>query len=457
MLVDSIVCIGSGFGAYFLSLEISENVLIMGWNDTIFCILLAMFLNNYLMAKFKFYTEKRFSSYPAMAWFLFVVVSLNMLLLSSVSLLINISPFSRVFITLYFAFLLVSFLIIRFSFYFYLDNRALTDINCRQILLIGDSERLTSVIDALGRQPSWGHRIAGYININGSPAADISGIKALGTIDDFDRIIHEMQIDEIIFSIPRDFSIDLQKHISKCSEMGMTFRIVPGLYDMERQSFKVENLQNIPTLALYSSMVSASGLFYKKLVDVVIGVVGFVILLVMLPFMALAIKLDSKGPVFFKQERVGMNNRRFKLYKFRTMVQDAEACKGELLCKSEMNGPIFKMEDDPRITKVGKFLRKTSLDEFPQFINVLKGEMSIVGTRPPTPDEVAEYKDWHRRRISMKPGITGLWQVSGRNKITDFDKIVGLDLAYIDNWRFYKDILIIFKTVWVVLLRNGAK
>jgi lipopolysaccharide/colanic/teichoic acid biosynthesis glycosyltransferase len=139
------------------------------------------------------------------------------------------------------------------------------------------------------------------------------------------------------------------------------------------------------------------------------------------------------------------------------MYVDAEARKQELLEKSEMSGPMFKMGDDPRITRVGKFLRKTSLDEFPQFINVLKGEMSLVGTRPPTPDEVEQYEDWHRRRISIKPGITGLWQISGRNKITEFSEVVKLDLQYIDKWRFYNDLVILWKTIWVVLARKGAR
>jgi len=139
------------------------------------------------------------------------------------------------------------------------------------------------------------------------------------------------------------------------------------------------------------------------------------------------------------------------------MHVDAEARKRELLDKSEMSGPMFKMQDDPRITRVGKFLRKTSLDEFPQFINVLKGEMSLVGTRPPTPGEVEQYEDWHRRRISIKPGITGLWQISGRNKITEFSEVVKLDLQYIDRWRFWNDLVILWKTIWVVLARKGAK
>jgi lipopolysaccharide/colanic/teichoic acid biosynthesis glycosyltransferase len=197
-------------------------------------------------------------------------------------------------------------------------------------------------------------------------------------------------------------------------------------------------------------------LFYKRILDFSGGIIGCLVMLLMYPFVAIAIKIDSDGPVFFKQKRVGRNGRVFMLYKFRTMYPDAEKRKKDLLQHNEMNGLMFKMKNDPRVTRVGRFLRKYSLDEFPQFINVLKGEMSLVGTRPPTSEEVARYEKWHRRRVSMKPGITGLWQVSGRNTIQDFDKVVGLDLKYLDGWRFSRDLMILFKTVWVVLSRRGA-
>jgi lipopolysaccharide/colanic/teichoic acid biosynthesis glycosyltransferase len=180
------------------------------------------------------------------------------------------------------------------------------------------------------------------------------------------------------------------------------------------------------------------------------------IFLLIYPVVALAIKMDSPGPVLFKQKRMGQHGRVFSLYKFRTMCVDAEAKKAGLMAKNEMNGAIFKLRDDPRTTRVGRFLRKTSLDEFPQFINVIRGQMSLVGTRPPTLEEVEKYKPEHLKRISAKPGITGLWQVSGRNKITDFDQIVELDCQYLDNWRFYNDVKILFKTLFVVLQRKGA-
>ncbi|MFH1349383.1 MAG: exopolysaccharide biosynthesis polyprenyl glycosylphosphotransferase, partial [Pseudomonadota bacterium] len=229
------------------------------------------------------------------------------------------------------------------------------------------------------------------------------------------------------------------------------------LVDPSNPILKAETLQGIPTLAAYATTATASGLMYKRILDFIAGIAGFMLFLILYPIIALATKLDSPGPVVFSQTRVGQHNRLFKLYKFRSMYADAESRKSGLLDKSEISGPMFKMENDPRITRVGRFLRKTSLDELPQFINILKGEMSLVGTRPPTPDEVKQYEDWHRRRISIKPGLTGLWQVSGRSKITDFREVVKLDLKYLDNWRFIVDLVILWKTLWVVLARKGAK
>ena len=169
------------------------------------------------------------------------------------------------------------------------------------------------------------------------------------------------------------------------------------------------------------------------------------------------IKLESPGPLFFSQKRVGRNGRIFKIYKFRSMYADAEERKKELMDQNEMDGLMFKMTDDPRITKIGKFIRKTSLDELPQFWNVLKGDMSLVGTRPPTVDEFEQYEGYHKRRLSMTPGLTGVWQVSGRSDITDFEEIVSMDVEYITNWSLKRDIEIILKTVQVVLHSDGAR
>lgn len=194
----------------------------------------------------------------------------------------------------------------------------------------------------------------------------------------------------------------------------------------------------------------------KRVMDIIGALIGLIFTGILFPFVALAIKLDSPGPVIFKQTRLSKNGRQFDIYKFRTMYRDAEERKKELMALNEMQGNMFKMENDPRITKVGAFLRKTSIDELPQFLNVLMADMSLVGTRPPTVDEFKKYTDIQKRRLSIRPGLTGMWQVSGRSKISDFDEIVRLDLEYIDNWSLKLDFKILAKTIWVVFARKGA-
>ena len=219
---------------------------------------------------------------------------------------------------------------------------------------------------------------------------------------------------------------------------------------------KLGYLGSIPVITFANRIYSWKSLFVKRCIDIVGAIVGLVFMTIAMIFVAPAIKIESKGPLFFKQKRVGKNGRYFYIYKFRSMYIDAEERKKELMAQNEMNGLMFKMKDDPRITKVGKFIRKTSIDELPQFINVLKGDMSLVGTRPPTVGEFKQYKGHHKRRLSMKPGITGMWQAYGRNSVMDFDEVVKMDLEYIDNWSILLDIKILFKTVATVFTNHGT-
>jgi exopolysaccharide biosynthesis polyprenyl glycosylphosphotransferase len=214
-------------------------------------------------------------------------------------------------------------------------------------------------------------------------------------------------------------------------------------------------LGDIPVLTFANNFYNPWSLAVKRLIDIIGSLVGIAITLIVSIFVAPAILIESRGPLIFKQRRVGKNGRFFYVYKFRSMYKDAEERKKELESQNEMNGLMFKMKDDPRITKVGKFIRKTSIDELPQFFNVLKGDMSLVGTRPPTVDEFKQYESHQKRRLSAKPGITGLWQVSGRNEITDFEDVVKLDVQYIDNWSLGLDIKIILKTIKVVFEKGG--
>ena len=213
----------------------------------------------------------------------------------------------------------------------------------------------------------------------------------------------------------------------------------------------------IPMISYQMTPSSFTALVFKRLCDLVISGLGLVFISPVYLLIVIAIKLSSKGPVHFEQERVGLNGRTFKLYKFRTMVKDAESKLKDLLAHNEMQGPAFKMENDPRITGIGRFLRKFSLDELPQLWNVFCGDMSLVGPRPPLVREVKQYDDWHQRRLSMRPGITCLWQVSGRNKIINFDEWARLDLKYIDEWTLSLDFKIMMRTLPAVLSASGAK
>ncbi|MGJ7009967.1 sugar transferase, partial [Ohessyouella blattaphilus] len=219
---------------------------------------------------------------------------------------------------------------------------------------------------------------------------------------------------------------------------------------------QVNTLGDLPIISGCIKPVSDSEMFVKRAMDIGGGLVGVVIMAMFFAIFAPIIYLQSPGPIFFKQKRVGRNGRPFNVYKFRSMYPDAEERKKELMAKNTMKGPMFKLDKDPRIIPIGHFLRKSSIDEFPQFINVLKGDMSMVGTRPPTMEEYEQYLPHHRQRLAMRPGITGLWQVSGRSDIKDFDEVVALDTKYIANWNIWLDIRIIWKTIQVVFNGKGA-
>ncbi len=275
--------------------------------------------------------------------------------------------------------------------------------------------------------------------------------------DDFMARVILMALDEVFIYAPELPQKKAQEIINSLDEMGVDCHYcveLPGTWS-DRSEIGDFGSYSVITYTRFQS--SYKRLLIKRLMDIAGGMVGLLITLLFFPFVALAIKLDSPGPVLFSQVRIGRNGRRFKIYKFRSMYMDAEERKKELEKQNEMQGLMFKMENDPRITKVGKFIRKTSIDELPQFYNVVKGDMSLVGTRPPTEDEFEKYNQYYRRRISMTPGLTGMWQVSGRSEIENFDDVVKYDLEYIDNWSLGLDIKILFKTVWVVFVGRGSK
>ena len=280
----------------------------------------------------------------------------------------------------------------------------------------------------------------------------------IGHADELEHLIHEHSVDQIYIMQRKSVKMEtLQKYISICMEMGVTVRVIMDSYRAGNAQSYVSSVGTYPVITYHTVTLNSSSKVIKRVIDLIGSIIGIVVFSPFMLVTAIAIKVESKGPVLFKQERVGMNGRHFKIFKFRSMCVDAEAKKAELMDQNEMgDGLMFKMKDDPRVTKVGKFIRKTSIDELPQFFNVLFGDMSLVGTRPPTVDEVNQYERMHWRRISIKPGITGMWQVSGRSSIIDFDEIVELDTEYIDEWNVLLDFRIMIKTVLQVIARKGA-
>ena len=275
-------------------------------------------------------------------------------------------------------------------------------------------------------------------------------------------------LDEVYVDVPMDSGESFIPYLDEMESMGLTVHFRLPLLDRIEEACCDETSAarlsrslgrcaggNIVTMGTVELQLRDQ--IAKRCMDVVGAVIGCIISIPIIAVVAIPLKLESPGPLFFKQKRVGRNGRYFYIHKLRSMYVDAEERKKDLMAQNEMNGLMFKMEDDPRITKVGRFIRKTSIDELPQFFDVLCGSMSLVGTRPPTLDEYNQYESHHKRRLSMKPGITGLWQGSGRSNIEDFEEVVRLDVQYIDNWTLWEDIRILFKTVWVVFAGKGAK
>ncbi len=298
------------------------------------------------------------------------------------------------------------------------------------------------------------YNVVGVVQIGD---AKITEVPNLGALENLGRILHEEVVDEVLFSISEQYDCDWREFVQICEQMGITTRMVIDYSDWRLFHVHVAMLGTLPVLTMHSVCLNPVQQFTKRSIDIVGSLVGLFITIAIAIFVIPAIKMDSSGPVIFKQQRVGLNGRKFDMYKFRTMCVDAETKKRDLTTLNEhKDGLMFKIKEDPRITRIGAYLRRTSIDELPQFLNVLKGEMSLVGTRPPTVEEYRRYNYEHLRRLSIKPGITGMWQISGRSSINDFDEVIALDTKYIDNWSIWMDFNIILATVAVVFRTNSA-
>ena len=328
-----------------------------------------------------------------------------------------------------------------------------------RLLVVTSSDQAGDVIENLKEYNEWNRTIAGLVLTDEAKAEEIGEIPVVAHREDFLNYVIRNDVDEVFIIDDKLMRTPLMNEwVRELEQMGIIVDVNIDAFDLS-----VSGKKSLNRVGKYAAVTFARNLFStrqmiaKRALDIVGSMVGMIILGIATIFVAPAIKLDSPGPVFFGQTRVGKNGRKFTFYKFRSMYKDAEAIKKELMASNEVKGLMFKMEDDPRITKVGKFIRKKSIDELPQFWNVLRGDMSLVGTRPPTVDEFEHYEAKHKCRLSMTPGLTGLWQISGRSDIKDFDEVVRLDMQYIDNWSILKDIKILILTAKVVLTGRGSR
>jgi exopolysaccharide biosynthesis polyprenyl glycosylphosphotransferase len=330
--------------------------------------------------------------------------------------------------------------------------------NYRSVLIIGTNERTMEIVSAIKSNSEYGLRIIGILDTEErrEQLGSFEGYKIIGSLGDLKKVLTRRIVDEVYITLPvKSFYNQIEEIIRLSEAQGIEIKLSPSLFPLKLANHSLALVGDIPLIKMVSGPTSIWKLIFKRGIDIIISSAALIAALPVFIVIPILIKLDSsRGPVFFRQKRVGYNMRRFTLLKFRTMVENAAQLKSELQSANEVDGPVFKIKNDPRITRVGRLLRRYSLDELPQLLNVLKGDMSLVGPRPPLVAEVNEYEWWQRRRLSMKPGITCFWQVSGRNKLS-FADWMALDLKYIDNWSLRLDAMLLLRTIPAVFRGSG--
>ncbi len=325
-----------------------------------------------------------------------------------------------------------------------------------RVLVLGGGRQAQQVMDAICNQPNMGYHLIGYLDQpSAQPPSDAPLAPLLGSLDDLARVVQAHDIHQIILALPQSQHERLLQLVQQCRLLGRDFLIAPELHALSFDRVDLVHVSGVPLLGFKELSLQGWNLAFKRALDLGLIALATPLLVPLCAVLVVLIRLDSAGPALFRQQRIGKHGQPFTCYKFRTMVVDAEARRAELAALNEADGPLFKIRNDPRITRVGRLLRRSSLDELPQLLNVLRGEMSLVGPRPGLPCEVEQYAAWHRRRLEVTPGLTGLWQVLGRSNTT-FDEMVRLDIYYAENWSLWLDVRILLQTIPAVLSSKGA-
>ena len=334
-------------------------------------------------------------------------------------------------------------------------GRKLAEAPERVVVIVGCGEEAVALARQVTRHRAWGLRLLGLVDADGCGRDEADGFPIVGQAPGVLELLTREVVDEVVLAVPTRQLGELEPLLVRCQELGVRVRVALRPFPHLRPHVEVEALDGVPLLTFATAPIAPFALFLKRLIDLLVAFTALILSAPVWLAIVAAVRLTSRGPALYRQVRCGMHGRKFVLLKFRTMVENAESLQSEVAHLNVMDGPVFKAPGDPRVTRVGHFLRRGSLDELPQLLNVLKGEMSLVGPRPPIPQEVERYEPWQRRRLAMKPGITCLWQVSGRSDL-DFATWMELDLAYIDHWSLWLDLKILALTMPAVFSGRGA-
>ena len=402
------------------------------------------------------YQSLRTRSYLEILWAVLKSAIITFLLLGTFIFLLKLQFMSRLFFLLFTGLTFLSIWLVKTAIFMSSHYIRRQGLHTRRLLVVGTGKRAMDFLKRCDQHPEWGFEILGAIDDEpGRGVHQVGRLDVIGTLEDIPRIFHKEAVDEVVFVVPRSRLNSLQGSIDNCETEGVIVTVAVDLFDTKLARSSVTELDGLPLLHFKTTHAKEWELLIKRIFDFTASGLGILILSPGLLVSAILIKVTSKGPVFFKQARLGLSGRKFTLYKFRTMRIGAQDALNDVTDLNDMTTPKFRDKKLRWITPFGRFLRKFSLDELPQLFNVFVGHMSIVGPRPTVPEEVDKYKAWQRRRFSMKPGITCLWQVNGRNNIA-FEDWMKLDLEYLDRWSLWLDVKIMLKTVPVVLFGIGA-